>query len=55
MSLEAFRVKSIEVVAAEFLIRATLALKVISDGQHRFKMGYACPSKAPSATSPVFN
>jgi hypothetical protein len=46
MSLEAFHVKLIEVVAAEFLIHATLALKVISDDQHCYKMGYACPSKS---------
>jgi hypothetical protein len=33
MSLEPFRVKLIEVVAAEFLIYATFALKVIADDQ----------------------
>ena len=33
MSLEPFRVKLIEVVAAEFLIHATFALKVIADDQ----------------------
>jgi hypothetical protein len=33
MSLEPFRMKLIEVVAAEFFIRATVALKVIADDQ----------------------
>jgi hypothetical protein len=33
MSLEPFRVKLIEVVASEFLIYATFALKVIADDQ----------------------
>jgi hypothetical protein len=33
MSLEPFRVKLIEVVAAEFLIYATFALNVVADDQ----------------------
>jgi hypothetical protein len=33
MSLEPFRMELIEVVAAEFLIHATFALKVVADDQ----------------------
>ena len=49
MSLEPFRVKLIEVVAAEFLIYATFALKVLADDQQA--MSYS-DDPSPDGTFP---